>query len=135
MKKLMMTVGGLSLFTALFLTSIIFAGSTVRGENFDADGQDNSMQNGNKMKKEKKPKKDKKNKNSNSMDSNMMMNSTPTNDANMMMMNASNVEMDANMMMNSNATIDANMMNANVFTDANMMNANVAPMNAPPPSR
>ena len=123
MKKLMMTIGGLSLFTALFLTSIIFAGSTVRGESYDEGLQNNSMQKVNKGKKEKKSKK---NKNSNLMDANMMMNSTPTNDMNSMAMNSANVEVDANMMMNSNATIDANMMNANVFTDANMMNANVS---------
>lgn len=121
MKKIIMTVGGLTLFTVLFTSSIIFAGASVRGERYDEGQQNNSAQNGNKNKKEKKPKK---NKNSNSMDSNMMMNSTPTNDANVMGMNATNVEVDANMMMNSNVQIDANMMNANVFTDANMMNMN-----------
>ena len=138
MKKMMMTIGGLSLFTALFLTSIIFAGGSVRGESFNSDSPGDSLQNTNKMKKQKTPKKDKKDKNSNSMSANMMMNSTPTNDANMMMMNSSNVKMDANMMMmmNSNATIDANMMmNHNVMMDPNMMNANVAPMNSMPPSR
>ena len=137
MKKTMMTIGGLSLFTALFLTSIIFAGGSVRGESFNSDSPGDSLQNTNKMKKQKTPKKDKKDKNSNSMSANMMMNSTPTNDANMMM-NSSNVKMDANMMMmmNSNATIDANMMmNHNVMMDPNMMNANVAPMNSMPPSR
>ena len=117
MKKLMMTVGGLSLFTALFLTSIIFGGSSVSGENLAVD-----QQNSNKTRKDRKTKKGK-NKNSNS-----------SNVANMGM-NATNVEVDANMMMNNNAEIDANMMNANVFTDANMINANVAPTNGTPPVR
>ena len=112
MKNTMLTIGGLTLLTAIFLSSIIFAAPNGT-ELFVAEQQTNSMQNTNKPKKEKKPKKERGDKNANS----------------------TNSDVDANMMMNSNAPIDANMMNGNVYTDANMMNGNVTPTNMMPPER
>ncbi len=96
MKKIIATISGLAVLTAMFLTSVLFAGQSVSGNDAFDTGiqQDNS----NKPKKEKKEKKNKKDK-----DSNMMMKNSNM-DSNMMM----NSNMDSNMMMNSNMSQNVN---------------------------
>ena len=103
MRRIIATIGGLAVLTAMFLSSILFAGQSVGEVLASGIQQDNS----NKPKKEKKEKKNKKDKDSNmmmnsNMDSNMTMNSNS--DSNMMM----NSNMDSNMMMNSNMNPNVN---------------------------
>ncbi len=59
MKRMLMTVSGLFLLTAMVLTGILFTGQDVLGEGFDGAQQNNSRQNDNSNKKGKKPKKNK----------------------------------------------------------------------------